>query len=105
MNKYFSNFVNTLPDCNKLAQKYSLQRCLAVCKALCDALDHNSEELFGTDDECLREIIHEAAAKFGARILYAGFLHLSDNVEARDLHLQVHRFTIEKVMREIDDML
>ncbi|WP_414622833.1 hypothetical protein [Calothrix sp. CCY 0018] len=79
-------------------------RCLTACKALCDALDNNSEELFGTDDECLREIIREAAAKFGARSLYAAFLHSYGNVEARDLHLQIHRFTIERVMREIDDI-
>jgi hypothetical protein len=82
-----------------------LERCLSTCKTLCDALDSDSEELFRTDDECLREIIHEAGAKFGARNMYAAFLYLSGNVEAADLHLQAHRFLAEEAMQEIDKML
>lgn len=105
MDRYFYNFVYAFPDCNRLAQKYGLERTLAACKGLCDALDSDSEELFRTDDECLREIIHEAGAKFGARNMYAAFLYLSGNVEAADLHLQAHRFIAERAMQEIDKML
>ncbi len=79
--------------------------CLAACKGLCDALDSDSEELFRTDDKCLRSIIHEAGAKFGAKNMYAAFLYLSGNVEAADLHLQAHQFLAEQAMQEITEIL
>ncbi|MEB3218440.1 MAG: hypothetical protein VKN72_19705 [Nostocales cyanobacterium 94392] len=105
MDTYFYNFVQALPDCERLAQKYGLERCLAACKDLCDALDSDSEELFGTDDECLRSITREAMAKFGARNMYAAFLYLSGNVEAAELHLQAHRFIAERAMLSITEIL
>ncbi|BAY84599.1 hypothetical protein NIES267_40950 [Calothrix parasitica NIES-267] len=96
MEQYFDNFIHTLPDCELIAQKYGLERCLVACKDFCDALDSDTEEIFSRDDECLREIIRLAVAKFGARNLYAAFLHISGNVEAADLHLQAHRFIVEQ---------
>ncbi|NJO63202.1 MAG: hypothetical protein HC836_34775 [Richelia sp. RM2_1_2] len=114
MDRYFYNFLQALSDCDtrlrvgfayRLAQKYGLERCLAACKDLCDALDSDTDELFGTDDECLREITREAIAKFGARNMYAAFLYLSGNTEATDLHLQAHRFTAERAMQEINEIL
>jgi hypothetical protein len=49
MDRYFYNFVYAFPDCDRLTQKYGLDRCLTACKSLCDALDSDSEELFRTD--------------------------------------------------------
>lgn len=65
----------------------------------------NDDVLFGSDEECLRKIIHEAMAKFGARNLYAAFLYLNGNVEAAELHLQAHRFITVGAMDKINEIL
>lgn len=107
MDNYFYYFVQTLPECDRLINKYGLDKCLQASKGFCDDLEDGRDlvKYVKGDDKCAIEIAKEAVAKYGARNMYSAFLYLAGDTEAADLHLAAHRFISANAITEINNIL